>query len=466
MEDRAIVFHKFSVKYKVFRHIKATSENEHEKNKERLEIIERALHQKKIKLKKSIIKSLREYAEKKTRQRRAEDERVKVMKRKLLRMKGVRILQSWRHCHREKVLKCINMERAVMHHQRIEKERAMKQLYAYVMYRRKRAELNMLSYSFALEHQVSRCFHKWHGMKEDVLTVKSKNRKASFLHSKHLVRKTFCAFKSYISYSRKKSKLEMEALERRRVMLLRRGLMQIMESAYEHNTENMKRIERDCTKSTYESLKRVEKFARHWLYVTIRNSHRRGSGLFSGLRDEKTILPQTFAPVPSVRLPPRRPMEFILREDAIREQQLKEAKQVFTPQLMITQQEEPRNIKPAAVEPVVPSNKFEEPILQAEEYDEEDPQDILGQKIDHIKTVLEEYEHKWTPVYEFEKEKRKKIRDILESCDEELDEETREGLVEELVLLEKRAKSYLNFKREELPKLIGQLHDLVQHIQP
>lgn len=161
-----------------------------------------------------------------------EDIRVSELKAKLECSKLSRVFKAWRHYYENKVVQRINFERAALHHNRILKEKTMKQLFAYVLFRRRNEELHRKALQFSLKHLVKPMFDIWNGIVQKRLNEKCSLKKADFLMKKHLAKKTFAALKNYVYYARAKSKLEIEALENRNALLMRRGLIQWIEVSF------------------------------------------------------------------------------------------------------------------------------------------------------------------------------------------------------------------------------------------
>lgn len=260
----------------------------------------------------------------------------------------------------------------------------------------------------------------------------------------------------------------------------------------------MRNLQLNHTMSEFDSLKKVEKFARHWLYITIRNAQKRGSYLFSGYRKATNMIQSdhhhqpnngvtsrdvlTLSKGPPKRRPsPRIPNELLLLNFPVRmshseddvavdgaihsqppssEQELKSFVQNHDQH---HQKQDSFQLKDDSLTATPQTLDTHENVRAVEENIRDgDPLQLI-EEIDKIKNVLEEFETNWTPIYELEKDKRKYLRELIEMED---DLTTIQELTSELTHLEKRAKTYLKFKREELPKLIEQLHQLVSSCDP
>ncbi|KAG2393410.1 hypothetical protein C9374_006941 [Naegleria lovaniensis] len=467
LSNKAEIFHRFSCLYKGFRQWKDNYLLEEQRTKSLHDKIQPILRRKHKFLKSIVLRALAQHACTQKEKKAKEDSRVAELKAILECSKVSRIFIAWRHYYENKVIERINIERAALHHNRILKEKGMKQLFAYVLFRRRNEELHRKALQFSLKYLAKPIFDLWNNIVQKRLNDKCSLKKADFLMKKHLAKKTFAALKNYVYYARVKSKLEIEALENRNALLLRRGLIQWMESACEHHAQRMRKIQLDHTKSEFEALQRVEKYARHWLYITIRNAQKRGSYLFSGYRktnitqsdhhqQQNAALDLTQSRGPPKRRPsPRIPNELLFNfpinpqdslidtthsQPSMSDEELKVQKQV--------------SFQIQDSSPIIANS----PIGHNENVRNTNTDSSLIEEIDKIKNVLEEFENNWTPIYEMEKDKRKYLRELIDIED---DYTNIQELTLELNHLEKRAKTYLKFKREELPKLIEQLHRLL-----
>ncbi|KAL9651788.1 hypothetical protein ABK040_014433 [Willaertia magna] len=335
-----------------------------------------------------------------------------------------RIFKAWYKHHELKALSKINNARALIFYNKSLKLLALKGLYNFTQHKGNKKELEHRAKNFLLKKLGKRFLTTWRHKTDKSLEMKCKLKKADYANNKTILKRSFFALRHFSVYSKNKTKLKVEALQRRNTLLMRRGLLQWMESAYEKQQLRKRQLRMNYNKYDFDKMSVVEKFARYWLYITVRNSQKRRPDLFQKFKQipipkQKPIIPENL-PLPEnnhshikgntnavqvrhfspKRPAPRRPVELILEEEIGKQQPMGDISRV--------QKQNPKPIE----------NNNSEKI------------GVLYEEIERITKVLNEYDELWTPTYLAERTERKNLKTIIESnslTDEELIISTRKG---------------------------------------
>jgi septum formation topological specificity factor MinE len=281
---------------------------------------------------------------------------------------------------------------------------------------------------------------KWRDRLRIALIEHEKERRAQSLHNVKLQQHALQLWKKFIEIRKNKVKRRMEAAQLRSDLLLRRGVSQWVEAGIE------KRQLRLDYKSKYESLQNrrimffVEKCARHWHYLTLKNKKERRYPLSNKLYPK--VIPSSQI---SQNMVP--PSENILPAPFLGGHRRTPPRPLPIEYMSVAKTHKPQ---PPVIVPALPPF-MQPPTVSAPLSARSLP---THEEIEHINALGKELQWftDFTPKYEKEKRDRLRIREVLTTTDgQPISSSEQQALERVLSMLEGRAKKYVAFKRETLP---------------